>query len=104
MVREAQMRDKKITLLRSLYWEINKALWASLTAFVIFFAVLVLPGIREHQAAYQAALSSKLSAEADYYCRRFTFVPGTLAYRSCLDDLQSLRASAEKRFAAEFDF
>ena len=98
------MQGKKMTLLRSLYWEINKALRASLTAFVIFFAVLVLPGIREHQAAYQAALSSKLSAEADYYCRRFTFVPGTSAYRSCLDDLQSLRASAEKRFAADFEF
>lgn len=98
------MRDKKITLLRCLYWEINKALWASLTAFVIFFAVVVLPGIRQHQAAYQAALSSKTSAEADYYCRRFTFVPGTLAYRSCLDDLQSLRASAQKRLAAQLDF
>jgi hypothetical protein len=98
------MEGKKMTLLRSLYWEINKALWASLTAFVIFFAVLVLPGIRQHQAAYQAALSSKISAEADYYCRRFTFVPGTRAYRSCLNDLQSLRASAQQRFAAEFDF
>jgi len=98
------MEGKKMTLLRSLYWEINKALWASLTAFVIFFAVLVLPGIRQHQAAYQAALSSKISAEADYYCRRFTFVPGTRAYRSCLDDLQSLRASAQKRLVPELDF
>ena len=98
------MQGKKMTLLRGLYWEINTALWAGLTAFVIFFAVLVLPGIRQHQAAYQAALSSKISAEADYYCRRFTFVPGTSAYRSCLDDLQSLRASAERRIAAEFDF
>jgi len=98
------MEGKKMTLLRSLYWEINKALWASLTAFVIFFAVLVLPGIRQHQAAYQAALSSKISAEADYYCRRFTFVPGTSAYRSCLDDLQSLRASAQKRLVPELDF
>src|SRR3569832_302206 len=98
------MQGKKMTLLRSLYGEINKALWASLTAFVIFFAVFVLPGIRQHQAAYQAALSSEISAEEDYYCRRFTFVPGTSAYRSCLDDLQSLRTSAEKRFAAEFDF
>jgi len=75
-----------------------------LTAFVIFFAVLVLPSIRQHQAAYQAALSSKISAEADYYCRRFTFVPGTSAYRSCLDDLQSLRASAQKRLVPELDF
>jgi len=98
------MQGKKMTLLRSLYWEINKALWASLTAFVIFFAVLVLPNIRQHQAAYRAALSSEISAEADYYCRRFTFVPGTSAYRSCLDDLQSLRASTEKRIAAEVDF
>jgi len=98
------MQGKKMTLLRSLYWEINTALWASLTGFVIFFAVLVLPGIRQHQAAYQAALSSKLSAEADYYCRRFTFVPGTSAYRSCLDDLQSLRASAQKRLVPELDF
>jgi len=98
------MRDIKITLLRSLYREINKALWASLTAFGIFFAVTVLPGIRQHQAAYQAALSSKISAEADYYCRRFTFVPGTSAYRSCLDDLQSLRASAQKRLVPELDF
>ena len=94
------MRDIKITLLRSLYREIN----ASLTAFGIFFAVTVLPGIRQHQAAYQAALSSKISAEADYYCRRFTFVPGTSAYRSCLDDLQSLRASAQKRLVPELDF
>jgi hypothetical protein len=98
------MHGKKMTLLRSVYCEINKILWASLTAFVIFFAVVVLPGMRQHQAAYQAALSSEISAEADYYCRRFTFVPGTGAYRSCLDDLHSLRVSAQKRLAAEFDF
>jgi hypothetical protein len=91
-------------LLRCLYQEINRALWASLTAFLIFFVAFVLPGLRAHQADYQAALSSEISADADYYCRRFSFLPGTIAYRSCLDDLQSLRASVQKRLNADYDF
>jgi hypothetical protein len=86
------------------YDQINTALWGGLIAFLLFFAVVVLPHVKKDQAAYEAGVAAEISAENDSYCRRFRFVPATDAYRSCLDDLQRLRMSIEKRVAADYEF
>jgi hypothetical protein len=92
------------TIIRRLYHEVHTALWAILIAFLFFFPTVVLPQIKNSRAAYEAQLSAEISAENDFYCRRFGMQPGTLAYRSCRDDLRLLRASVEKRVAAEYEF
>jgi hypothetical protein len=92
-----------ISLARRLYDEAHIALWAGLVAFLIMFGLFVAPNLRATQAAWQAHKDAELSAENDMLCRRWNFVPGTNAYRSCLDDLQMLRASIDKRRADEID-
>jgi hypothetical protein len=98
------MAVKSLPVIQRVHTDVNKALWTSLTAVLIFFAFFTLPRIEQNQAAYRTAKAAEISAENDVYCRRWKFVPGTDAYRSCLDDLQTLRASTEKRFNEEYDF
>ncbi|MGN6590467.1 MAG: hypothetical protein ACTHKE_09270 [Sphingomicrobium sp.] len=85
------------------YDQVHAALWAGLVALILLYPI-VLPQMRERWAAYEAQVAAETSAENDSYCRRFQFIPATNAYRSCLDDLQRLRASIEKRLAADYDF
>jgi hypothetical protein len=91
-------------VIRTLHFEANLALWSGLIAFLIMFGFFVAPNIRAYQAAAEAEKRSELSAENDMYCRRWNFVPGTAAYRACLDDLQALRTSIERRLAFENNF
>jgi hypothetical protein len=91
-------------LIQRVYEEINSALWCGLLAVVPLSAVVVLPHVTEATAAYEAKVRAEISAENDNYCRRFQLVPATEAYRSCLDDLQRLRKSVEKRVTADFEF
>jgi hypothetical protein len=88
-------------IIRRLHFEINLALWSGLIAILMMFSLFVAPNIRATQAAYEAARASQASSENDMYCRRWNFTPGTVPYRSCLDDLLTLRASIEKRLAEE---
>ena len=98
------MSLRSMHLIQRVYEHINTALWGGLVAALLFFAVVVLPHVQKGRAAYEAQVKAQVSAENDTYCRRFQFVPGTQGYRSCLDDLQSLRKSVEKRIAADFEF
>jgi hypothetical protein len=88
-------------LIRHLHFEINLALWSGLVAFLIMFTVFVAPNLRAYQAAYEAVRASEISSENDMYCRRWNFIAGTNAYRSCLDDLHTLRKSIENEAATE---
>lgn len=98
------MPEKWMQLIRRLHFEINLALWSGLIAFLVVFGLFVAPKIKASQAAWQAARAAELSSENDMYCRRWHFVPGTAAYRSCLDDLHALRSSIENRLTVESDF
>jgi hypothetical protein len=98
------MTEQWMPAIRRVYDHINTALWGGLIAFLLFFVVAILPYVKEGRAAYEAKLAADTSAENDSYCRRFHLIPATDAYRSCLDDLQRLRISVEKRVAADFEF
>lgn len=98
------MVQKVFPLLQRLHTELNKALWAGLTAALIFFGAVTLPHIKENQAAYRLAEETEISAGNDLYCRRWNFVPGTQAYRACLDDLTTLRASIARTAAEQANF
>ena len=97
------MTKTSVPLIQRLYDEVHRALWAGLVAIFLCFPIM-LPRLQESRAAYEAQVATEISAENDFYCRRFQFIPGTEAYRSCLDDLGILRASAEKRLAADYEF
>jgi hypothetical protein len=98
------MSKNWMPLIRRLHFEIHLAFCSGMVALLIMFALFVAPNIRAYQAAYEAVRASELSSENDMYCRRWNFIAGTNAYRSCLDDLHTLRKSIENRAADENDF
>jgi hypothetical protein len=98
------MRAEFLVMIQRAYDEVHTALWGALVAFLLFFPVAMLPQIKAGRAALDAQVASEISAENDSYCRRFRFVPSTPDYRSCLDELQRLRSSIEKRIAADYEF
>jgi hypothetical protein len=102
--RRFAMAAKPLPVIQRLHTDVSTALWAGLTAVLVFFAVFTLPHIEQNQASYRAAKAAEISAENDVYCRHWNFVPGTDVYRSCLDDLQTLRRSIEKRTLEDYEF
>ena len=98
------MAVKPLPIIQRVHTDVNKALWTGLITVLIFFAVFTLPHIEQNQAAHRAAEAAEILTENDAYCRHWNFVPGTNAYRSCLDDVQTLRASIEKRLNEEYEF
>ena len=97
------MAVKPLPFVQRVHAEINTALVAGSAAVLVFFVVFTLPYIHQNQAAYRAAEATEISAENDAYCRRWNFMPGTDVYRSCLDDLQTLRGSIEKRVLEDYE-
>ena len=98
------MTEELFAMIQRAYEEVHTALWGALVAFLLFFPVAMLPQIKAGRAALEARVASEISAEDDSYCRRFRFVPSTPGYRSCLDELQRLRSSIERRMAADYEF
>jgi hypothetical protein len=91
------MSSNTTTFLQRLHSQINIAFWSLFVAFSITFFAFLLPHVRAAQASHLAAVDAEISAENNRYCGHWGFHPGTNEYRSCLDDLQQLRASIRKR-------
>lgn len=91
-------------VVRAVYHEVHLALWAILTAFLIYFAVFIAPKLPELQAAAQRHRRQTIAAENEAYCTKWRMGPGTAMHDECLADLQQLRAKIQNRFADEFDF
>lgn len=89
--------------LQRTYDQVEVALWASLVACLIFFAVYVLPHVPEHREYQQALTSQELERENAYYCKRWNFVPSTREYDLCMSDLQTFRRAVVARFERDLD-
>ena len=91
------MSSNTMNFLRRRHSKLNIALCSILGMFVIGFFAFLLPHVRAAQAFHLAAVDAEISAENNRYCERWGFRSGTNEYRSCVDDLQQLRASIAKR-------
>jgi len=78
---------------------VHLALWSSLIAFLLFFALIVLPNVPGRQARQQAMRMLQNEAEYDAYCRGWGLMPGTRLYAQCLTELAQFRRSVETQFA-----
>jgi hypothetical protein len=63
---------------------VHLALWSLLMAFLLFFALVVLPKVPAQQARQQAVRMLQNEAEYDSYCRGWGLMPGTRLYAQCL--------------------
>ena len=96
--------DRTMALVRRVYGEVNLALWAVLTAFVICFAVFVAPKLPEIQATAERLRLHDIGEENETFCTKWRMGVGTPMHNQCLEDVQEFRAGIENRLANEFDF
>lgn len=96
--------DQNMALVRALCHEAHLALWAALTAFLVYFAVFVAPKLPTLHAAAEQRRLHDIAAENEAYCAKWGMGPATAMHNECVADLQQLRAEIEDRFAEEFDF
>lgn len=84
-------------LVSRVYDEVHLALWAILTAFLIYFAVFVAPKVSEFQAAAERLRLDAIAHENEAYCAKWGVGAGTPGHNECLEDLQELRANIERQ-------
>lgn len=92
--------DRTMALVRGVYDEVHLALWAALTAFLLYSAVFVAPKLPELRAAAEAAQLQQIAAEDETYCAKWRMGPGTPMHSQCLFDLSQFRANIENQLAA----
>jgi hypothetical protein len=83
--------------LARLHSEIQYALWAMLLTGLLFFAVLIAPGIPSAMRRASAAEAAQFAAETSQYCERWGLARGSLRHAECMQDLKQFRVDIEKR-------
>ncbi len=96
--------DRTLALVRAVYDEVHLALWAALTAFLLYFAVFVAPKLPELRAAAEGARLEQIAAQNEAYCVKWNMGPGTSMHSDCLSDLRQLRTDIENQLADEAAF
>lgn len=92
------MKTAKIgAFVARLHFEIQCALWATLLTGVLFFAVLVLPGIPAAQRRASAAEAAQFISQCSQYCEKWGLPRGSLKHSECVQDLKQFRADIERR-------
>ena len=96
--------NKTMTIVRKTYDYVHMVLWASLTAFVLYFVIFVAPKLPEAREQAARLRLQEISAEYNHFCQKWGMPVGTPANPQCVLDLQAFRAQVEKRVADENDF
>jgi hypothetical protein len=96
--------DRTMALVRAVYDEVHLALWAVLTALVIYFSVFVAPKLPKLQAAAERHRIERIASQDDAYCAKWRMGPASAMHDECISDLQQLRTNIENRIAEESAF
>lgn len=95
------MSTKIWKIARRIHHNVELALWATLSAVVIFLMVFVLPYMPEIQAQYARVRALEVSAENAELCEKLNIKRGTERYDQCLLDVGQFRWKAEQRIYGE---
>lgn len=95
--------EKAVVVLRRVYDEVHLALWAALTAFVVYFAAFVAPDLPRIHARAQTLRAQAAAAEQNSACANLGMGPKSPMYDRCIADLQQYRAHIEQQLADESD-
>jgi len=101
--RRAVHSPRVLAAVRTIYDEVNLALWAIAVALAAYAALFVLPKVPAARAQVELLRAEQINAENDWYCARWHMGPGTATHDRCIMDLQQLRTSIENRIADEND-
>ena len=64
---------------------------------VLFFVVIVAPGIPAAQRRAAAAETAQFISQCSEYCEKWGLPRGSLRHTECMQDLKQFRADIEKR-------
>lgn len=95
--------ERTVAVLRRVYDEVHLALWATLTAFVIYFAVFVAPDLPRIHGRVETLRAQAVVAEQDSACYKLGMGAKSPMYERCIADLRRYRAHIEQQFADESD-
>lgn len=95
---------RAMAVVRVVYHQVEVALWAALTAFVLWFALFVAPKLPALQAAAERSRIEQIAQEDETYCAKWRMGPESAMHYQCLTDLEALRAEIENQRAAELLF
>lgn len=95
--------ERTIAILRRVYDEVHLALWAALTAFVVYFAAFVAPDLPRIQARAQTLRAQAVATEQNSACDNLGMGAKSPMYERCIADLRRYRAHIEQQFADESD-
>lgn len=99
MVGKTMSLERHIALVRAICHQINLALWALLTAFALYFAVIVAPKLPEMRAAAERRQLQEIAAENEAYCAKWHMHRASSMHDECLSELQELRTRIANRLA-----
>jgi hypothetical protein len=77
-------------------------LWASLAAFLIFFAVYTIPHISALHAQSEATSVLEMTSENEAFCAKLGMGTKASTHDRCIGAIQEFRAAAEKRINERF--
>lgn len=69
---------------------------------VLFFVVLVAPGIPAAQRRAAAAEAVQFISQCSQYCEKWGLTRGSLRHTECMQDLKQLRADIEAKMSDDF--
>ena len=95
--------DGSWPLVGRIYDGIELALWASLIAGLVVFALFIVPGIPAAQQRAAAARAAEFEHECDFYCSKWGMPAGTRRHDRCMSDLKQFSRAVIKRLE-EDDF
>ncbi|MGH6672213.1 MAG: hypothetical protein ACRECV_09610 [Xanthobacteraceae bacterium] len=96
--------DRTMVVVRRVYDEVHLALWATLTAFVVYFAVFVAPYLPRIHARAERLQAQQAAAEQVSTCGKLGIGPNSVMYDRCMSNLQRYRAHIEQQFGDASDF
>lgn len=92
-------RTNSELLAKKIYDNVHMALWATLAAFVLWFAIFVVPDLPEIHVRAKRLRATQVAAEQDVTCAKLGIGPKSPMYDRCISNLQQYRARLERRFA-----
>jgi len=87
-----------------IYDAIELALWASLIAGLVVFALFVVPGMPAAQQRSAAARAAEFEHACDFYCSKWGMPSGTHRHEQCMADLKQFSRAIAKRLEEDNPF
>lgn len=91
--------SKAITVVRIVYEWVESALWAGLTAFLVYFLLYIAPHLPEIRRRIENIRIMQNTAEDSSYCEKWGMKRGTHEHTLCTMDLKEIRQKIEQDFS-----